>query len=186
MPVFRLVPLVVLALITACAKAEKTQHYLIDAPAVSRHLPDRLGRVALHEVSLPQYAASDEIAYQTPDGALHSRPDQIWADDPVHAVTGFLAAQISAVSGATAVAEPWPFSDPPDRRLDVRIERMLARADGSFQLAGQYFVTSDQGGDIARRFDIAVPIEGEGPAATAAAQSLALQKLAEKIAALTK
>lgn len=63
---------------------------------------------------------------------------------------------------------------------------MLAGSDGNFLLSGQYFVTSDQGGDVARRFDITVPIGGTGPGATAAAQALALQRLAEKIATLAK
>ena len=113
----RYVFMVLIALISACSTAEKTVHYLIEAPAVSRHLPGRLGRISVHDVSLPQYASGQEIACQTPDGALHSKPDQVRADDPVRAVTGFLAAQISQISGATAIAEPWPFNDPPDRRL---------------------------------------------------------------------
>ncbi|MGV8985831.1 MAG: PqiC family protein [Cypionkella sp.] len=183
---FRFALLVSFALISACSNAAKTEHYLIDTPVIARHLPNRLGRVAVRDVSLPQYASGQEIPFQTTDGALHSRSDQVWADDPVRAITGVLAAQISQISGATAIAEPWPFSDAPNRRLEVRIERMLAGVDGNFQLNGQYFVTSEQGGgDVAKRFKIAVPISGEGPAATAAAQALALQKLAEKIASLS-
>lgn len=174
-----------LALATACAKPEKTGHYLIDGPTLSRHLPDRLGRVMIKDVVLPQYASGQEIAYQTPDGALRSRPDQIWADDPVHAVTGFLANQITAVSGATAIAEPWPFNDPPQRQVEVRIARMLAGSDGIFHLSGRYFVTSDQGSDLVRNFDISLAIGAPGPGAIAAAQSQALQKLAEKIAAVS-
>jgi hypothetical protein len=181
---YRYALLILVTLASACSKPEKTGHYLIDSPALARHLPNKLGRVAIKDVALPQYAAGQEIAFQTPDGALRSRPDQIWADDPVHAVTGYLANQISAVSGATAIAEPWPFTEPPQRRVEVRVARMLAGADGGFHLTGQYFVTSDQGGDLARSFDITVPIGAEGPGAIAAAQSLALQKLAEKIAAL--
>jgi uncharacterized lipoprotein YmbA len=183
---FRFAILVAAALISACSKAEKTEHYLIDTPAITQHLPNRLGRVSVQNVTLPQYASGQEIAFQTADGALHSRPDQIWADDPAHAITGFLATQISQISGATAIAEPWPFNDGPDRRLEVRIARMLAGSDGNFLLYGQYFVTSDQGngGDLAKNFEIVVPINGVGPGSTATAQSEALQKLALEISAL--
>lgn len=177
--------LILVALAAGCAKPEKTGHYLIDSAPLARHLPNKLGRVMIKDVVLPQYASGQEIAYQTPDGALRSRPDQIWADDPVHAVTGFLANQITAVSGATAIAEPWPFNEPPQRQVEVRIARMLAGADGIFHLSGRYFVTSEQGGDLARNFDINLAIGAPGPGAIAAAQSQALQTLAQKIAGLS-
>ncbi|MEO8242338.1 MAG: PqiC family protein [bacterium] len=182
---FRAAMLILFVATSACSKAEKNQHYLIDAPSAARTQPNLLGRVAVHDVSLPQYASGQEISYQTADGSVHSRPDQLWADDPVHAVTQFLATKITQLSGATAIVEPWPFNDGPDRRLEVRIERMLAKSDGTFQLTGQYFVTSAQGGGgTARRFDISVPVAAEGPGAVADAQSQALLVLAGQIAAL--
>lgn len=183
-----MVPLAVLG----CSDPEATGRYLIDLPSLQKSLPNRLGSVEIREVSLPEYAAGQEVAWQTEDGAVRSNPDQVWADAQPRAVTLELARQISNVSGATVIAEPWPLAQSPSRRLEVRVEQMLARADGTFRLAGQYFVTPDLGGngaDVVRRFDIAVPIvTGEGdvqdPALIAKAQALAVQGLAQQIAQL--
>lgn len=177
---------IVICLLLGACSAKNTALYLMDPPALTVHLPDRLGRVEVRDVVLPQYASAPEITVQGPDGALRPHADQLWAETPGHAVTQVLADQISALSGATAVAEPWPLSSGPDRRLEVRIERMLAGADGQFRLKGQYFISpaSGEGRDIARRFDLAVPLAGSGAAAIAQAQALALQQLAGRIAQL--
>jgi uncharacterized lipoprotein YmbA len=148
--------------------------------------------VEIREVSLPEYAAGQEVAWQTEDGAVRSNPEQVWADSQPRAVTLELARQISNVSGATVIAEPWPLAENPGRRLEVRVEQMLARADGTFRLAGQYFVTPDlgaRGADVVRRFDISVPIvtdagDPKNPALIAKAQALAVQGLATQIAQL--
>lgn len=160
--------------------------YLVTPPAPEARLPDRLGRVELREVMLPQYATGPEVTLQEPGGALRAQRKDLWADAPATAITGVLAAQISAISGATAVAEPWPLSTPPDRRLEVRVAQILAGADGLFHLSGQYFVAplAGAGRDIARPFTITEPLDGADAAAVASAQARALQKLAAQIAAL--
>lgn len=178
-----------LALIAACSNPEDTGRYLVDPPAAEGRVPNHLGSAELREVSLPDYAAGQEVAWQTEDGAVRSNPKAIWADTPPRAVTLMLARNISAVSGATVISEPWPLSSAPDNKLEVRIEQMLAGADGMFRLSGRYFVAPDDfgdrgGRDVVRRFDIAVPLGAEGPAAIAAAQSQALAMLAAQIAAL--
>ena len=181
-----------LALI-ACSNPEATGRYLIDTPSLTKTLPNRLGSVELREVGLPDYAAGQEVAWQTEDGAVRSTPDQVWADAQPRAVTLELARQISGVSGATVIAEPWPLAEPPSRRLEVRVEQSLARADGTFRLSGQYFVTPElgaRGADVVRRFDITVPVgeaseaDRQDPAQIATAQATALQSLAKQIAQL--
>ncbi len=150
-------------------------------------MSNRLGQAELREVSLPQYASGQEIAWQTEDGAVRSTPDNIWADNPTRALTLALARQISTLSGATVIAEPWPLADGPQRQIEVRVERLLPRADGVLQMVGSYFVSpagDTMGRDIVRHFDIAVPIEGEGPGFIAKAQSAAIGQLAKQIAAL--
>ncbi|PTV96460.1 hypothetical protein C8J27_102254 [Rhodobacter aestuarii] len=160
--------------------------YLVEPPLPGEELPNRLGRVELREVVLPQYATAPEVTMQEADGALRAQPYALWADAPAAAVTRVLAGQISALSGATAVPEPWPLSQGPDRELNIRVSQILAGADGLFHLSGQYFVTPvmGPGRDVARSFNISVPLEGQGPAAVAAAQARALQQLARQIAAL--
>ena len=181
-----------LAALAACSDPEATGRYMIDPAPATKTLPDRLGRAELREVSLPQYASGQEIAWQTPDGALRSTPDNVWADDPPRAVTLALARQISALSGATVIAEPWPLADESSRRIEVRVEQFLARADGVVQLTGVYYVTPAGmagGRDLVRRFDLAVPIatpdgKAANPAAIAQAQSQAVALLADRIARL--
>lgn len=171
------------AAISACSSASKTERYQIDPAPAARSMPDKIGSAVLREVSLPQYAADQEIAFQTADGAVRTDARQVWADDPRRAVTLALASQISEVSGARVIAEPWPLSTPPARQIEVRVDRMLAAADNTVRLSGSYYVSGDSG-DTVRRFDIAEPIQGSGPAAIAAAQSRAVATLARQIAAL--
>jgi len=182
----RLLLLAAVAALAACSNPEKTARYTIDPPVATQRLPDRLGMAELREVSLPQYASGQEIAWQGADGALHSTPKTIWADDPPRAVTLALARQISVLSGARVIAEPWPLADGPQRRIEVRVEQFMAQADGVVRLSGSYYVTPAmaEGRDIVRRFDLNVPLTGEGPAAIAAAQSQAVAQLAEQIARL--
>ncbi|MFD2174135.1 PqiC family protein [Rhodobacter lacus] len=177
-------PLVLCATLTACSGDDAL--YLIEPPAPAEHLPNRLGRVELREVVLPQYATAPEVTAQEPGGALRAKTDALWADAPGAAITRVLASQISQISGATAVAEPWPLSAPPDRRLEVRVAQILAGADGLFHLTGQYFVAPVMGAgqDVARTFAITVPLANSDPATVAAAQAQALQQLAAQIAAL--
>lgn len=176
------------AALSACSNPEKTGRFLIDPPTAGATLPNRLGSAELKDVSLPEYAANQEVMWQTPDGAVRSTPDNLWADNPQRAFTLTLARAISDMSGATVIGEPWPLAEPPQRVLEVRVEKALAQADGSYRLAGRYFVSDESGGGTnhARSFDIAVPLaEPDQPAAIAAALSQAISQLAGQIATLS-
>jgi len=176
-----------LALLGACSNGEKTARYLIDPPVAGKRVADRLGTAELKDVSLPEYASGDEVSWQGADGAVRSNTRQLWADDPQRAFTLTLARSISDISGATVIAEPWPLAEPPRRRLEVRVEKALAQADGIYRLAGRYFVADEGAGgsNQARGFDISVPLAGQGPAAIARAQSQAISRLAGQIATLS-
>ena len=179
--------MICLSVLGACSDPLSTGRYMIDPPTAEKTLPNRLGKAELREVSLPQYASDQEIVWQTEDGALRSTSKNVWADNPARAMTLALARQISAVSGATVIAEPWPLSQEPDRRIEVRVEQVLPRADGVLRMSGIYFVSLagyGAGRDVVHRFDIEVPVEGEGPGFIAKAQSAAIGQLAEQIAAL--
>ncbi|MFD1880645.1 PqiC family protein [Paracoccus pacificus] len=178
---------VMAAILAGCSNPEKTGRYLIDPPDSGKRLANRLGTAELRDVSLPEYAAGQEVAWQTPDGAVRSVPDQLWADSPQRAFTLTLAGRISDISGATVIAEPWPLGAPPDRRLEVRVEKALAGADGMYRLEGRYFVSNSSytsGNDLTRKFNIVVPLGAEGPGAIARAQSNAIGQLADQIARL--
>lgn len=176
-----------LSVLGACSDPLSTGRYMIDPPTAAKSLPNRLGQAELREVSLPQYASDQEIVWQTEDGALRSTPENVWADNPARAMTLALARQISALSGATVIPEPWPLAQEPQRRIEVRVEQVLPRADGVLHMAGIYFVSpagDTMGRDVVHRFDVEVPLEGEGPGFIAKAQSAAIGQLAAQIAAL--
>lgn len=173
--------------LSACGNGTGTARYTIDPPASTQLSGDQLGATELKEVSLPDYAAADEISWQGNDGAVRSSTKILWADKPQRAFTVTLARAISEVSGASVVPEPWPFPSPPQHRLDVRVEQALAANDGYFHLKGRYFVAAEgagAGSHHTRVFDIAVPVEQNNPNSVAAAASVAITMLAEQIAGL--
>lgn len=175
-----------IAVLAGCSNPLDTAHHLIEAPPMAREVGNRIGSAELLEVSLPGYAAASELAWQDAGGAVRAGRRDLWADDPRRAFTLTLARAISDVSGATVIAEPWPLAEPARHRLDVRIEHALAGADGVYRLAGRYFLSDERRGrnNLARGFDIRVPMTGQGPAAIAAAQDAALGLLARQIAQL--
>lgn len=185
---YLLAPLVLLAM-AACSNPEKTGRFLIDPPVSGSQVPNRLGTAELKDVSLPEYASGQEVAWQTADGAVRSNPDNLWADNPQRAFTLALARAISDMSGATVIEEPWPLAEPPQRRLEVRVEKALAQADGVFRLTGRYFVSDEGygsgGANHARSFDISVPLASDQPGAVARAMSQAIGQLAGQIATLS-
>lgn len=176
-----------LVALSACSDPEDTARFLIDPPVPGGQVPNRLGSAELKDVSLPEYASGQEVAFQTPDGAVRSNPDNVWADNPQRAFTLSLARAISDASGATVIGEPWPLAEPPQRVLEVRVERALAQANGIYRLSGRYFVADEGSGGAnhARSFDISVPMGSTGPGASAAAASSAIAILARQIATLS-
>ncbi len=175
-----------LAILGGCSNPMKTGRYLIDPPSTGERVPDRIGTAELKDVSLPDYAAGDEVAWQSGDGAVRLNNKSLWADKPQRGFTLALARAISDISGATVIAEPWPLSEPPRKKLEVQVEKALAQADGHYRLAGRYFVADDASGGTnqARSFDIVVPIASDKAGEIARAQSLAIAQLARQIAVL--
>lgn len=180
-----LLPAAALAL-AACSNPLATGRYLIDPPPAQGQVANRLGTAELADVSLPDYAEGQEVAFQDEDGAIRSTPKQLWADTPARAFTLSLARAISDVSGATVIAEPWPLAEPPRRRVRVDVEKALAGRDGIYRLTGRYYVADEEGGGAnhARSFAFGVPVPVAGPGGVAAAQSAAITQLARQIAVL--
>ncbi|MBL3552303.1 PqiC family protein [Rhodovulum sulfidophilum] len=182
----RLLPaaLVPLALaLTACSGSP--ERYTVPDTAVDGpRLPVAWRSVAIRDVSLPTYAASEEIYSRSASGALTSSSAVLWADDPSRAITRDLARLLARMTGAQVAAEPWPFFDRAQATLEVRVADMLAESDGTFRLTGQFFVAPDAGGrNRAVPFAISAPIAAPaGPAEIAAARGVALRELATRIA----
>jgi uncharacterized protein len=140
--------------------------------------------VMVRTVSLPTYAAAEEIAMQSPEGFIVTEGDILWADQPDRAATLTITRHLNTILSATVGPDPWPFVDLPDVVVEVRVEEIIAGGDGVFRLRGQYFV----GGDAARfrntvrSFNYTSPLPDLSFASVAAAQSQVLLELSEDIA----
>ena len=167
-----------LPLLAACAPAPDER---IAVPRTASEETQRIAHptVALRGVSLPSYAAGEAIFTADGGGRLLDSGAILWADDPSRAVTLELTRHLTQITGARVASEPWPFLDLASAEIEVRIEEMLARADGRFHLSGQYFVTSETATDRARLFDLTTPIAGERtPEEIAAARARVVRDLA--------
>lgn len=145
-----------------------------------------VGSAMIRTVSLPTYAASEEIAVKTVDGRITIREDVLWADDPERAVTLTLTRTLSDILNTDVGPDPWPFVGLPDVSVDIRVERMIGGLDGTFALAGQFFVASEGASfrNSMHQFDIVEPVTDGSVEGIAEAQSRALLKLAEQIGAV--
>lgn len=171
-----------LALLVACAAPTNR----LDMSPVSTELRLRanVGTVMLREVSLPTYAAAEEIAQEVAPGIIGTSADILWADDPARAVTLAMTRHLDTILNATVGPDPWPFVGLPDVAIDMRVAQMLAGADGVFRFSGQYYLGGD-GIDYpnsSTAFDYAIPLIGEGAGAVALAQGKAILALSEDMA----
>ncbi len=99
-------------------------------------------------------------------------------------MTLVLTRTLSDILNTDVGPEPWPFVGLPDVAIDVRVERMLAGADGTFNLTGQFYVGGD-GIDFRNStdsFDINVAMPNQSLPSIATAQAAALLSLSEEIA----
>jgi len=179
----KFLPLVLFLALAACTSAP-TLRYAVPATTGDDRIGVNVRSVEVRQVDLPLYADLETIAIESPDGEVLTDENLLWADNPARAVTQGLADALSSLTRAQVAAEPWPLSDRPEARIEVRFSRALAQADGNYRMAGQYFVASLSGErrEIARRFDIAVPYAAGNAQAIAAAQGLAIIELARNIA----
>lgn len=176
----RFLPLVLL--LSACSGT--ALRYPVPVPEITETVAIRFGSVEVRDVSLPSYAAAEEIQIQRADGALVSQADVLWADDPSREVSLALSRNLAALTSAKVANEPWPFDGFADARVEVRIEDLLAVETGLFRLTGQYFVAPTSGrGDRSDSFSVVVPFDADGGiAAIGTARAQALLELSEIIA----
>lgn len=158
--------------------------YSVSAPETATQVSIAFNTLEVRDVSLPAYAAADEIAVEAAGGIVLTDSSVRWADNPERAVALELTRHLVQISGKRIASEPWPFEDYPDAALEVRFERLVARTDGTFHASGQYFVSSeDESNDDFGLFDLSVPYNLDGgPAAIAAARGQLVLDLAELIA----
>lgn len=175
--------MLVLSAVALSACTTKDIRYASAQIEPSVRITSRYETVEVVEVTLPVYAASEQIFTQDAQGAITAL-GPLWADNPARAITLQLARDLAAITGAMAVPEPWPFRGRAEARVDVRIEQMLATADGAFRISGQFFVAPENSkADRSGQFSISVPLPAKpSPSQIATARGAATAQLAEKIA----
>ncbi|QUS35318.1 membrane integrity-associated transporter subunit PqiC [Falsirhodobacter algicola] len=174
-------PLLLVSVLAACGTAPG---YQLQVQPTEARYATAARTIMVREISLPDYATDDTMARQNAAGAVEVMSRVRWADLQPRAVTLALSRQLNAMLSATVAPEPWPLSGLPDGEVDVRVDRILAGADGLFHLDGVYYVRAEgvSLGVPSRDFAITVPLPGEEPAQIAAAQSTAVAQLATQIA----
>ncbi len=133
------------------------------------------------EVSLPSYAARDEITAQ--ENGLLVLSDVLWADDPTRSMTLTLTRHLSELTRVRVASEPWPFDGYAAGRVEVRVEELIVTAD-AVRLAGQYYVVDldGLGRDHAHLFDLSTTIKGSDAVAVAQGRARLMLNLAKMIA----
>lgn len=165
----------------SCGSAER---FAVSPPSVIEKMPIAFASVEVRDVSLPSYAAADEIHTQLDDGTLVSSTDVLWADAPERAIALELSQNLAKMTGRRIASEPWPFEAYPDARLEVRFAELLATSGGIFKTSGQYFVATENGWrERSGLFDLSVPFDpAGGPNAIARARGQLILDLATYIA----
>ncbi|WP_299302179.1 ABC-type transport auxiliary lipoprotein family protein [uncultured Litoreibacter sp.] len=157
--------------------------YTAAPPAVTETIRIGFGSVEIRDVTLPSYAAADEITLEGEGGVLKSSTSVLWADAPERAIALDMTRNLSKLTSARIASDPWPFEAFPDARLEIRFEELLAGSDGIFRASGQYFVAVEEGRERSGLFEQSAPFDLEGgPAAIAAARGQVVLDLAKFIA----
>ena len=177
--------LMVLASATLVACTPLADRVALSPVPSTLELRPLVGSAMVRTVSLPSYAAGEEIALETTDGLIAINEDVLWADDPERAVTLILTRTVGDILNTDVGPDPWPFVGLPDVSVDVRVARMLAGSDGMFELNGQFYIASEGARfrDSTQSFSITEPMADTSVGSISAAQSAALLRLAEQIAA---
>lgn len=172
------------AMITLMGCAGPSDRYVVTMPTATQTQRIAFGAVEIRDVSLPAYAADDEIVLRAPDGRLVSTGSNLWADTPDRAVALELSRHLAQITRARVASAPWPFEALPDARLDLRFETLLAGEDGLYRATGQYFVAVGDGRrEGSGLFDLTVAFDPAlGPAAIATARGQIILDLAAFLA----
>jgi uncharacterized lipoprotein YmbA len=175
-----LISVLVLTL-AACGSPER---FAVSPPEVTESLRIGFASVEVRDVSLPSYAAADEIAIRQEDGTLTTSSDVLWADAPERAIALELSQNLARLTKRRVASEPWPFEEYAGARLEIRFAELVASTTGEFRTSGQYFVgVRDGGRERSGLFDLSVTFDPKGgPNAIAAARGQLILDLASYIA----
>ncbi|MCX7566596.1 ABC-type transport auxiliary lipoprotein family protein [Sulfitobacter sp. F26169L] len=168
-----------LAFLAACGASDRIA---VQPPAIAETIRIGFRSVEVKDVSLPSYAAADEIAQQAPDGTLITSK-VLWADSPDRAISLELSRNLARLTGKRIASEPWPFEERAAATLVVRFSDLVAGTDGTFRATGQYFVGVYEARERSGLFDLSIAYDPKGgPVAIAEARGRIVLDLAKFVA----
>lgn len=175
MRAFALLPFLVLA---ACGPGDLRVAPPTPAPTQTERVAIRYHSVEVTTVTMPVYAASEEIVVSTADGTL-APLGPLWSDEPARAMTLEIAQALGDATRKLIAPSPWPFRDLADARLDIRVADFYATDTGLFRISGQYFVAPEASGrNVARAFTVEAPVGADlTPTDITAARAEAIRRL---------
>ena len=176
---------VLLAAVLALPACGGDPDYFLLPPPADAARQTSAGSIAVAEISLPSYAEAMEIAALVGPEQLDLDERALWADTPRRALTRHLVAALESRLGGPVLTEPWPGFDPPARRVEVIVDRMVGGPGSGLDFSGQVVIVAAESGRViaADRFAIAVAPQGDGYAGLLAAHARAIEILADRIAA---
>ncbi|MGR3483737.1 MAG: PqiC family protein [Paracoccaceae bacterium] len=182
----RLLPILAALSLSGCATVfgPEDAYYAVPPADAGARIATTARTVEIAEVILPTYALEEQIATGGPGAALSYAPASLWADATDQALSGALAANLTAMTGAQVAEAPWPLAGFPDAEVTVRVDRMLADATGALRFAGRYSIASTDRvvTERIRPFDLTVPIAALDPVTVADAHARAWAQLSRLIA----
>ncbi len=181
----RAAPLAAAAALALAACAGQPDLFLLPPPAPAAQQSSPVGSVAVAEISLPSYAEALEIAVLTGPGSAVAERHALWGDTPRRALTRHLVAALDTRLGARVLADPWPGYDQPGYRVEVFTDRLIGAPGGVVEFTGQFVIVAPESGRVVstERFRISTPVADGGNTALMAAYAVALDDLADQIAA---
>ena len=171
--------LLALCIATACGSPDT---FIASPKLVAQEkIASRFASIEVSEVSLPAYAARNEVT--STDAGVLVLSDTLWADEPTRAMTLALSRHLAELTGVRVASDPWPFDGFPAARVEVRVEDLIVHA-GTLRLSGQYFVVDldGRGRDHAHLFDLSTPLADGDVTTVAEARAQAVLDLATRIA----
>jgi len=136
-------------------------------------------------VSLPGYARDPRIARLVEDGGIVQDDGARWAEEPEDAITRALAERLRFITDAVVIVEPWPRGFNPDARIELSIDRLLQRGDGSAEIVGQVRLISGDGRSVDGVSNIEATALANDPSAAGymRAVSIAINHISDRIVA---
>lgn len=170
-------------LLAGCSSPEPDYHRLTAVPGAPRRAAARV--VELRRVELPGYLDRSEIVRAGPGTRLEVLRGIRWGEPLGGMVTRVLAEDLAQrLPGSTVLTDAGAIRLGADAAVEADVQRFEADPSGAVELWAQVAFRFGPGRPgFARSFRLAVPVEGEGAPAVAAAMSVAVGRLADAIAA---